>query len=212
MRAYTVYLIRSGTARENELGRYIGHTDVSLSDESRYELAEKAADKVFPYVDAVFSSPLKRCLETADIYYPGQNPVVIDDFIECNFGEFENKNAEDLKDSDEFVKWLTGDPDVAPPYGESNRHFFTRVCSAFEKTVDGVLKTGTMNTAIVTHGGVIMAILAAFGLPELPMHDWTCPAGGGFAVRIDPRMWMAGKKVEVFSEFPYEREETVYDD
>lgn len=206
MKSYTIYLIRNGLTAENAEGRYIGHTDVHLSEEGRAQLGQLADDMVFPYVSAVFSSPLARCTETANILYPGIKPIIIDDFIECNFGEFEGRTAEELKDSEEFAAWLGGEPDCAPPYGESNKQFFQRVVSAFESVVDGLLKTSTTDAAIVTHGGMIMAVLAAFGFPELPMHEWRCNCGCGFAIRIDARLWMTGRKFEVFSEFPYERE------
>ena len=76
-----------------------------------------------------------------------------------------------------------------------------------EKVVDGCIKTGTQNFAIVSHAGVIMTILAAYGIPEYPMHEWLTPNGCGFTVKLNPSLWMRAKKFEVFSEFPYEREE-----
>ncbi len=207
MKSYTIYLIRNGLTQENLEGRYVGHTDVPLNEEGRAQLGQLKEDLVYPYVETVFSSPLARCVETAKILYPGVKPIIMEDFIECNFGEFENKTAEELKDNEDFAAWLAGEQDVAPPYGESNSHFAARVCAAFEKVVDGLLKTGTREAAIVTHGGMIMAVLAAYGLPELAMHQWLSPSGCGYAIRIMPGLWSAGKKFEVFSEFPYEREE-----
>lgn len=207
MKSYTVYLIRNAITAENVEGRYIGRTDVPLSEAGEKQLIGLSEDMVYPWVDAVFSSPLVRCTRTAELLYPQKKSLIIDSLIEYDFGEFENKTAEELADNEVFAAWLAGEPNVAPEFGESNERFGKRVCTAFEKIVDGLLKTGTTSAAIVTHGGVIMAILAAYGIPELPMHEWLCPGGCGFAVRIDARLWMAGKKLEVFSEFPFEREE-----
>ena len=207
MKSYTVHLIRNGLTDENLEGRYIGHTDVELSEEGKAQLGQMKDELIFPPVDAVFTSPLKRCTETAKILYPDNMPIVIDGFIEYNFGEFENKTADELKESPVFPRWLAGEKGVEPPFGESNEAFEKRIRETFEKVAEGLMKTGTTSAAIVTHGGVIMAILAAYGIPELPMHEWLTPSGCGFTIKINPSLWMRAKKFEVFSDFPYEREE-----
>lgn len=207
MKSYTIHLIRNALTDENLEGRYIGHTDVEISEDGKAQLAQMRDELIYPPVEAVFTSPLKRCTETAKILYPDSKPIVIDGFIEYNFGEFENKTAEQLEEHPVFPKWLAGEKGVEPPFGESNENFEKRVLGTFEKVAEGLMKTGTTSAAIVTHGGVIMAILAAFGIPEYPMHEWITPNGCGFTIKVNPSLWMRAKKFEVFSEFPYEREE-----
>ena len=207
MKSYTVHLIRNALTDESCDGRYIGHTDVEISESGKAQLRQMKDELVFPPVEAVFTSPLKRCTETAAILYPDNKPIVIDGLIEYNFGEFENKTAEELKDHPVFPKWLAGEKGAEPPFGESNAKFENRVRTTFEKVAEGLMKTGTTEAAIVTHGGVIMTILAAYGIPALPMHEWITPNGCGFTIKINPSLWMRAKKFEVFSEFPYEREE-----
>ncbi len=207
MKSYTIHFIRNALTDENLEGRYIGHTNVELSNEGKLQLGQMREDFVYPPVDALFTSPLKRCTETASILYPDNKPIVIDGMIEYNFGEFENKTAEQLEKYEEFPRWLAGEKGVKPPYGESNEEFAKRVCETFEKVAEGLMKTATLNTAIITHGGVIMTILAAYGIPEYPMHEWITPNGCGFTVKLNPSLWSRAKKFEVFSEFPYEREE-----
>lgn len=205
MKSYTVYLIRHGMTDEGGAGRYIGHTDVPLSEEGRQQLIRLKDELVYPPVSTVFTSPLSRCTETAAILYPENKAIAIDGLIEYDFGEFENKTAEELKKSPVFPKWLAGEAD--PPFGESNAAFAKRVCGSFEKILEGLMKTGTTDAAIVTHGGVIMALLAAYGIPELPMHEWRTDNGCGFTLKVNVGLWMRGKKIEVFSEFPYERDD-----
>lgn len=207
MKSYTIHFIRNALTDENLEGRYIGHTNVALSDEGKAQLAQMREELIYPPVDAVFTSPLKRCTDTAAILYPENTPLVIEGLIEYNFGEFENKTAEQLEKYEEFPRWLAGEQGVKPPYGESNEDFTKRVCDTFEKIAEGLMKTGTTSAAIVTHGGVIMTILALYGIPEYPMHEWLTPNGCGFTVKLNPSLWMRVKKFEVFSEFPYEREE-----
>lgn len=207
MKSYTIHFIRNALTDENLEGRYIGHTNVALSDEGKAQLAQMREELIYPPVDAVFTSPLKRCTDTAAILYPENTPLVIEGLIEYNFGEFENKTAEQLEKYEEFPRWLAGEKGVKPPYGESNEDFTKRVSDTFEKIAEGLMKTGTTSAAIVTHGGVIMTILALYGIPEYPMHEWLTPNGCGFTVKLNPSLWMRAKKFEVFSEFPYEREE-----
>ena len=88
-----IAMIRHGKTYGNTLGRYIGVTDEPLCEEGKKELEQRTMDTV----ELLFVSPLKRCLETADILYPYAKQVKIPEFAECNFGEFENKNYQELR-------------------------------------------------------------------------------------------------------------------
>lgn len=140
MKSYIVYIIRSGATKEETEGKYIGHTDVELSEEGRKQLENMRSELVYPPVGAVISSPLKRCIDTAAILYPDNKCITIDSLIECNFGEFEGKDAEELKDYPMFPRWLAGEQGVEPPFGESNEAFAKRVCEGFIKIIDGLDK------------------------------------------------------------------------
>lgn len=202
MRTYIIHLIRHAESEGTSEGRYIGHTDLPLSEEGRARLSQMSSDFRYPDVQAVFSSPLKRCTETAEVLYPGQKPIIIDGLIECNFGEFENKTADDLKNNEIFSGWLAGK--VPPPFGESSMDFGKRVCETFEKITEGMMKSGVFETAIITHGGVMATILSAYGLPQFPVHEWIIPNCCGYTLRLDPSMWMRGKKFEIFKSLPEE--------
>lgn len=202
MKTYTLYLFRHGITKGNINAQYIGHTDYPLTMGGIEELKKIKAQYHYPNVDAVFVSPLKRAVQSADIMFEKNNKIVIDDFIEYNFGEFEECTAEDLKDNEDFKNWLHGDLQTRPPHGESNAEFIHRVCDAFEKVVDGCIKTGTENFAIVTHAGVIMTILSCYGLPEAPMAHWQMDAGYGYKLRITPSLWMQSRKIEVTDTSP----------
>lgn len=202
MKSYTVYLFRHGLTKGNLNAQYIGHTDLPLTTDSIASLKSIKAHEHYPKVEAVFSSPLKRCKDSAKIMFPESNTIIIDDFIEYNFGEFEQCTAEDLKNNEDFKNWIRGDMNARTPYGESNAEFVSRVCLAFEKVIDGCIKTGTNNVAIVGHAGVLMTILSCYGLPEAPMAHWQMDAGYGYKLRITPSLWMQGKKLEVIDTSP----------
>ena len=50
----------------------------------------------YPEVQNIYISPLKRCVQTAEILFPGELVHIIDELAECDFGEFENKNYKEL--------------------------------------------------------------------------------------------------------------------
>ena len=203
MKTYQIHLIRHGMTAEALEGKYIGHTDVPLCEEGIKQLEQMKDEFGYPYADVIFSSPLSRCIATARLLYPDREPTVINELIEYDFGEFEGKTAEDLKDDKDFAEWLAGnDSRKAAPFGESNASFSYRVCACFEKIVDGIISSGVKSTAVITHGGVIMAIMAAYALPEAQMHEWLTPNGCGYTLRIDPSIWMRGRKLEAVSECP----------
>ncbi len=202
MKSYYIQLIRNGLTAGNIDGRYIGHVDEPLSAEGVEQIAQMKKDYKYPQVEAVFSSPLSRCIETAKQIYPNCEPIVIDGFIEYNFGEFEGKTAEELENHPVFPDWLAGKEGVTPPFGESNEEFSKRIAQTLIKVIDGVIQSGVTKTAIVTHGGVIMALLAIFGLPEAPMHEWLTPGGCGYTIRITPSLWSQGRKFEVIAQVP----------
>ena len=78
-------LIRHGMTRGNRERRYIGaRTDEPLCPEGVAQLRAKD----YPRVERVFASPMRRCLETAAILYPGVPVEIVEDFREGDFGAF----------------------------------------------------------------------------------------------------------------------------
>lgn len=206
MKSYIIHFIRHGAIDETLSGKYIGTTDVPLSDKGRLDLKKLDYEYRYPGTQVVFTSPLKRCTETCRILYPEQNPLSIANLSECNFGEWEGKTAEELKSDPDFEKWLAGDNSVKPPRGESNADFTRRICRMFESIVEGLMKTGTTESVIVTHGGVIMTLLAVYGLPQAKPFEWTMDNGFGYSLRVTPMLWQRDKVCEVFQTIPMEQE------
>lgn len=203
MKTYRIHLIRHGLTKDNLNGVYTGKTDTPLCEEGITQLENMKNEYTYPQADFVFSSPLSRCTKTAEILYPDKKSITINELSEYDFGEFEGKTADELHEKMPlFDRWIVGEPGVKPPFGESNEQFTSRVCECFAKIVDGIIKTGTDNTVIITHGGVISTILANFGIPEASVSDWMTPSGCGYTVLISHFLWMSGKKVEVIKEIP----------
>lgn len=206
MKSYIIHFIRHGAIDETLSGKYIGTTDVPLSDKGKMDLKKLDYEYRYPGTQVVFTSPLKRCTETCKTLYPELNPLSITALSECNFGEWEGKTADELKSDPDFEKWLAGDNSVKPPRGESNADFTRRICRMFESIVEGLMKTGTTESVIVTHGGVIMTLLAVYGLPQAKPFEWTMDNGFGYSLRVTPMLWQRDKVCEVFQTIPMEKD------
>lgn len=206
MKSYTIHLIRHGMTEGNEEGRYIGSTDLPLSAAGERRLKALSAKYPYPQADAYFVSPLKRCVQTMKILYPQAKPTLIDGFRECSFGEWEGKTAKEIAAKDPaFAKWISGQgKQVTPPGGESGGMFMQRVCASFEKLVKGLMTSGVTSAVIVAHGGTLMSILSAYGLPRAQFYDWMTESGCGYSMRITPGLWMRSMVGEVYAKIPAE--------
>lgn len=207
MKSYIIHFIRHGAIDETLSGKYIGTTDVPLSDKGKMALRKLDFEYKYPGTQVVFTSPLKRCVETCNVLYPEMKPLVMANLSECNFGEWEGKTADELKSNPDFEKWLAGDTSVKPPRGESNADFTRRICKMFESIVEGLIKTGTTESVIVTHGGVIMTLLAVYGLPQAKPFEWVMDNGYGYSLRVTPMLWQRDKVCEVYTTLPLEKEQ-----
>lgn len=212
MKTYQIHLIRHGITDGNINGQYIGSKDISLNDAGIEHIRSLDEHYIYPGAVAYFTSPMKRCRQTMELIYPDVKPIEINEFRECDFGEFEGLTAEQLSDSKEFAEWLASDGYTAPPSGESGVEFGRRVCQAFERIVEALMKTGIPSAVVMTHGGVIMTILAQYGLPEASMSEWGMDPGCGYSIRIHPQLWSSAKKVEVYQTLPMPKEDDEDDD
>lgn len=206
MRAYHIYLLRHGMTVANSEGRYIGRMDVPLTKEGKKQLQNMAGKYDYPLADAYFSSPMKRCLESLNILYPGAEPTIVDNLTECDFGEFEGKTLEELKKDEQYQKWSSGSADSAPN-GESSKSFQVRCCGAFESIVERLMRSGIYTAVIMAHGGTLMSILGAFAFPRRPMYEWMTKNGMGYEIIITPQLWMSGRAVEVGGAVPFNMED-----
>ncbi len=207
MKSYTIYLIRHGTAQGNLSGQYIGVTDSPLAEQGKVQLQALVGQKAYPKVQGYYTSPLSRCTESLRLIYPQVQPIVVEDLRECDFGAWEGKSAKDLADDPNFAAWMQSGAVMAPPGGEDGETFTKRVTAAFAGIVQRMLKAGETSAVVMAHGGVIMAVLAAFGLPRAPFYDWMTEPGKGYALRITAGLWMREQVLEVFDTVPPRNEQ-----
>lgn len=163
----TLVLIRHGETAANKERRYLGKTDESLSEAGIKALVSYKEQKRYPDVKYLFSSPMKRCLETAEILYPGLHPAVIPEWTEMDFGDFENKNYEELKSDARYQAWIDSGGTFAFPGGESRKAFILRCERGLERMCGELYRKmepcadDAVRVGIIAHGGTIMALMSA---------------------------------------------------
>ena len=206
MKGYRIIFIRHGMTEANEKGRYIGTTDLPLSSEGAKLLYEKIDKYDYPPVQKVYTSPLKRCKQTVSILQPNRLTVDIDLLREMDFGEFENKSAEELMDRDDYKEFIKGGLDNPPPKGESMRDVVNRCYEALNIIISDMMYEGLTNVAVFTHGGIIMNMLSCFGVPKRKAMDYACDFGEGFEVLVTASMWQRSGAFEVLGTYPVREE------
>ena len=169
----TIYLIRHGKTEANEKHLYCGSTDLPLSEAGKAELQGLCYDiKNVRFI----TSGMKRTNETLNILFGGVPFDTDPRFREVDFGIFEMRSYEELKDTPDYQVWLTGDNESnVPPEGESGAQMKARVLAAFSEIRE--------DTCIITHGGVIAAIMAhLFPEENKNLYQWQPKPGQGYVI------------------------------
>ncbi len=200
MLTYQIHLIRHGLTAANRDGRYIGATDLPLSPEGRQALKHRREQTSYPEVQALFTSPLLRCRQTAALLYPGREATPVEELREYDFGVFEGKTAAELDGRPDYVAWISGR--MAPPGGEETRAFTERLCLGLHKIVREMMARSVTSAAAVLHGGALMTLLHACALPRRQMLEWTADDGCGYTIRVTPSLYQRSGIVEVVGALP----------
>lgn len=171
-----IWLIRHGKTEANEKHWYCGKTDLPLS------CAGKEALLTYHYeINHVrfLTSGMKRTNETLQLLF---GPVPFEEnsgFQEMNFGAFEMRGYEELKENPDYQRWITGDNEAnVTPGGESGEQMRNRVIQAFQAVLEE-----QRDTVIVTHGGVIAAIMEwLFPEEHKNRYEWQPSPGRGYVL------------------------------
>ena len=152
-----IILIRHGESLGNAARRYLGRTDLDLSEKG-YLQAQEAAEAIADIkIDRIFSSPLKRAYNTAVPHarLRGLDITVVDDLAEVNIGKWENLAIETLETEwhDEFVHgWKEHFGTYQAPGGES-------IQAVAQRMYDAVLNIASQNVGktvlIASHAAAI---------------------------------------------------------
>ena len=184
-------LIRHGATAGNLERRYIGQgDDQPLAPEGIRQIQDALSRGRYPRADAVYSSPLKRCLETARLIYPMMVPIRLPSLAELDFGCFEGKNYEQLKEDPAYRRWIDSAGMTAPPGGESGEEFFARLEGGLRQIAADTRRLSVRRPAVVLHGGCIMTLFSRLAEQDREkgedFYRYQLPCGGGYQAEMDP--------------------------
>ena len=182
----TIYLIRHGKTEANKRHLYYGSTDLPLCEEGVNELT--TLRKLYPQTEHYhfITSGMKRTEQTLHLLF-GAVPHTQDlRFREMDFGSFEMKSYDQLKDQASYRMWLTGDHEAnLVPGGESGVQMRKRVLTAFAE-----VHHAGHDLVIICHGGPIAAIMAhLFPEENKNRYDWQPGYGCGYELTCEVEKW-----------------------
>ena len=127
--------IRHGMTQANGEHRYLGKTDEPLSETGIRLLQEKKKEYFSSSPEFLYTSPMKRCVQTAELLFE-RNPILIPEWKEMDFGQFEGKNYKELKDNPCYQKWIDSNGTLPFPGGEDPKAFKERSVRAFLRIIE----------------------------------------------------------------------------
>ena len=166
MRLTSLQLIRHGITTSNAQRIYMGRSQESLSTEGRWQARELARRLQGLDLEAIYSSPLRRARETAEIVaQPHRQEVRVDaDIMEMDLSRWQGRPADEIAaaDAEAWRIWCVDPARLAIPgietfdaLGERVRRFLGRVRKSHPNGA----------VAVVSHDGVIrMAVMEALGI------------------------------------------------
>jgi len=154
-----VILIRHGQTDWNCQKRYCSFTDVDLNQKGRAQVRQLSKQLSNEKVDKVYSSDMKRALQSARIIFKDTPLEEVAALREINFGMFEGLRYQEIMEryGGIYRKWLDNPFGVAIPRGESLSSFVKRVRKALRRILSR--NNNNRTVVIVAHGGPIRVVL-----------------------------------------------------
>lgn len=145
-----LFLVRHGQTQENADGIVQGWLDTGLNATGREQIKEAAQSFSEKDIDIIFSSDLKRCIQTAEVFrsrFPDVPYVVDARLRERNFGDAQGTHG-DTHDWEAF--WASSDTATIPNAETLDEHT-ERVRSFMAFLKEYPYK----KVLVITHGGTI---------------------------------------------------------
>lgn len=155
-----IVLVRHGQTEWNKEERFRGRVDIDL-DEVGKRQAQAAGERLARWeVSALYSSPLKRAMATAEAIAEclGLSVQILDGLNDMHFGVWQGVSVADARKDypDLFSIWRTSPDRLRIPQGETLEDVKNRVVATLD---DLVAKHGDETVALVTHRVVCKVLL-----------------------------------------------------
>ncbi len=152
-----IYLIRHGENQANITKEFSYKlVDYPLNEKGRLQAQQTAQFLQGETIHAIYTSPLKRCCQTAEFIGKALNltPITSEAFRELNVGDLEK--GPPTKESWDVLKfvvqsWMAGDHDATFPNGENYHQLWARYQQGL---IEVVQAHPNQNVVVVGHGGI----------------------------------------------------------
>lgn len=153
-----IILIRHGETDHTLAGKYCGASNPPLNARGLRQAGKLRSGLVGIDIEKVYSSDLKRAVQTAAEVFGGRPVEETRDLGEMNFGIFEGLKHDEImqKQADLYGRWIHSPLTVRIPGGESLEDVSNRVN---RKLASFINKHPGKTIAAVSHGGPIRIIL-----------------------------------------------------
>ncbi len=183
-----LYLVRHGETNANLAGRYAGWSDDRLNERGRSQCAELADSLAGEGVDALFTSPVRRAVETAEILAASLGAPVrtVRDLREIELGPWKGLTEEEVSRDRlaEYEAWRRTPHTLELAGRESLSALLERCLRALGRVARERADKPDVPALVVTHLAVIRVVwLTAGGRPLAEYHSITGPHCRPFAVR-----------------------------
>lgn len=181
-----IFLVRHGKTIANKKRLYCGKTDLELSYNGKQELINLKKNINYPDCDLYFTSGAKRANETFKLLYENREYSELKGFFEYNFGDFEMKSYEDLKEDEDYINWIMDEVgDVSCPNGESKNKYKDRIKVEFISFINYLRDKKLKSVLLVSHGGTIGTILEEFYDNSKNFYSWQPSFGEGYKLSVE---------------------------
>jgi broad specificity phosphatase PhoE len=158
-----LYLVRHGETDYHVQKRALGKLNVPLNDLGKRQALRIASCFEKTPIAAIYSSPLRRCLETAQPLAKAKGLAVqpIEGITEIDLGEWDGKPFEELyrEGGETFAAWIKRPSSTRIPGGETLSEVRDRVLEAVEEILK---RHSTMEDIVIFgHGGPLRVVLCA---------------------------------------------------
>ena len=171
-------LIRHGVTEGNFKRLYYGSTDLPLLKSSEDALKQMGKAGGYPSAQHYYTSGMLRTEQTLLALYGNIEHEVLTDIREIDFGDFEMRTYEDLKNDPAYLKWIDGDNEQnICPNGESGVIVTTRALAALKAVIDR-----DEDAVCITHGGVIGGLMSHWFPSPNGRYLFTPDPGTGYTV------------------------------
>jgi broad specificity phosphatase PhoE len=163
-----IYIVRHGESVANEKKIVCGQSDYPLTNLGKNQILRSRDSLASIEFNQLYSSPLKRATETAQILFPTKIFSMEPMLMEMNTGDYSELSVEQLFENYPQYKYQGINPDLEYPNGESVSKLFSRISRWFQNKLN--VWNQNENYLIVGHEATVVCAVHYF--LKIPLYNY----------------------------------------